>query len=76
MKRDKVNELKNGLYRIYWKTGGTSIAAVGITYSGKRWMAPTNWTCSKEDEEKGYSGGSCRRSAWKAVKQVELIALS
>ena len=35
-----------GLYRIHWKSGGTSLASVGMTYE-ERWLAPTNWTCPK-----------------------------
>ncbi len=37
-----------GLYRIYWKSGGDSLAAVGITASGGRWLAPTNWVSTTE----------------------------
>lgn len=37
-------EPKHGLYRVYWKSGGTSLAAIGVTYDGGRWLAPINWT--------------------------------
>jgi hypothetical protein len=33
-----------GLYTVYWKSGGSSLAAVGVTQSGGRWLAPINWT--------------------------------
>lgn len=33
----------NGLYRVYWKSGGTSLAAIGVTDDGGRWLAPINW---------------------------------
>jgi Lar family restriction alleviation protein len=36
-----------GLYRIHWKTGGSSLAAVGMDHSGARWMAASNWTCAE-----------------------------
>lgn len=32
-----------GLYRIWWDEGGSSLAAVGVTSDGKRWLAPINW---------------------------------
>lgn len=32
-----------GLYRVYWKTGGSSIAAIGMKSDGSNWIAPTNW---------------------------------
>lgn len=35
--------LQPGLYRIYWMSGGLSVAAVGIDEHGKNWVAPTNW---------------------------------
>jgi len=33
-----------GLYKVYWKGGGSSLAAIGMTIDGKNWIAPTNWT--------------------------------
>lgn len=35
--------LKHGVYRIYWKNGGSSLASVGYDHSGRKWMAPCNW---------------------------------
>ncbi|KFL31720.1 hypothetical protein JP75_06505 [Devosia riboflavina] len=32
-----------GLYRVHWKSGGTSLAAIGMMSDGNRWIAPTNW---------------------------------
>lgn len=43
MNRIEVKKLKLGLYKIYWKNGDTSLAAVGMTESGSKWLAPTNW---------------------------------
>ena len=37
------SNLANGLYRIYWKDGDSSLAAVGCLANGTRWYAPTNW---------------------------------
>lgn len=35
--------VKQGLYRIWWRSGGDSLAAVGIASNGDRWIAATNW---------------------------------
>lgn len=32
-----------GLYRVYWRSGGSSLAAIGMSASGGRWLAPCNW---------------------------------
>lgn len=33
-----------GLYRVHWKQGrGSSLAAIGVTEDGGRWLAPINW---------------------------------
>ncbi len=37
------NKLGLGLYRVWWKSGGSSLAAVGNGSDGTRWLAPTNW---------------------------------
>lgn len=35
--------LAPGLYEVFWKSGGSSRAAVGCTSNGDNWIAPTNW---------------------------------
>ena len=50
-----------GLYKIYWNSGGHSVASVGYDACGNRWFAPTNWV----------SGHSYN---WGGVKEIELIA--
>lgn len=34
---------KLGLFRLYWKDGGTSLASVGVNELGDKWFAPINW---------------------------------
>ena len=29
--------------RVFWKDGGSSLAAVGSNSAGLRWLAPINW---------------------------------
>lgn len=43
MKKSEVKNLNHGLYQIYWKDGGSSLASVGSDESGNRWYSPTNW---------------------------------
>lgn len=43
MKLKDLRQLPNGLYTVHWKSGGSSLAAVGCNDSGVKWIAPTNW---------------------------------
>lgn len=43
MTPEEARELPLGLYRLFWTSGGYSLAAVGQTRSGERWYAPANW---------------------------------
>lgn len=43
MKKNEIKNIKHGLYRIWWRLGGNSLASVGSTRSGRRWFAATNW---------------------------------
>jgi hypothetical protein len=47
MKKEEVQELNYGLYRLYWKKrhgGGSSLAVVGGLHDGAHWFACSNWT--------------------------------
>lgn len=57
----KVKGMKQGLYEIYWTSGGSSLASVGYDREGYNWMAPCNWT----------SGSST--DSWANVKAVKMI---
>lgn len=61
MNRQEVRELNPGLYKIYWKTGEYSYAAVGVLPDGGKWLAPINWVRPTENQ-----------NIWKKVKSVEL----
>ena len=43
MKLSEFYNLPVGLYRLYWKSGGSSIAAIGMNEKGLRWIACVNW---------------------------------
>ncbi len=66
MKKSEVQKLQHGLYHIYWKGGGSSLASIGSMPNGDRWMSPTNW----------ISPGTSKREHWKAVKYVCRIYFS
>lgn len=42
-KRGSPDAPRPGLYRVFWKSGGSSLAAIGTLSNGDRWIAPTNW---------------------------------
>ncbi len=69
MTRANAKRLPHGLYRVYWKAGGVSLAAVGSTYSGARWLAPTNWTSPVEPRPP-----VAVTNLWRTVERVVLIA--
>lgn len=48
---DKMLKCPLGVYEIFWSSGGSSVASIGMTYSGKRWIAPTNWTNGSDDAD-------------------------
>ena len=43
MKHVKSSEVPPGLYRVYWRSGGSSLAAVGVDNAGLRWIGACNW---------------------------------
>lgn len=50
--KPKINsrDIRPGIYTVFWKSGGTSIAAIGMTESGSRWIAPINWSQPSADQ--------------------------
>lgn len=67
MRSSDVQQLKHGLYKVYWKDGGTSLASVGSMSDGSRWIAPCNWINTPPGNE--WSG----ESVWKAVEKVKCL---
>jgi len=43
MNKKELRKLKLGLYKLFWKSGGWSLASVGQDKSGALWFAPCNW---------------------------------
>lgn len=46
--QEELNEIKHGIYKFHWASGGSSIVAVGVTREGNRWYAPLNWSSTAE----------------------------
>jgi hypothetical protein len=64
VRRKDVRALPHGIYRVYWRHGGgTSIAAVGSTQTGDKWLAPLNWLSPAGPQ------------AWLEVERVEIVWL-
>lgn len=58
-------QLDHGLYILYWKSGGFSLAAVGSLHSGERWFAATNWVA--------VGPTSIASTGWDLVESAELV---
>lgn len=43
MTKKQVRKLKFGVYRVWWKSGGNSVASIGFFADGTRWFSPSNW---------------------------------
>jgi len=52
----KFNDCPLGLYRVYWESGGSSLAAIGFDSKGDRWIAPTNWLSTARMRDLGEFG--------------------
>ena len=63
MTRAEARKLANGVYRVFWKAGGGSVAAIGQTADGSAWLAPANWISI-----------DMHGLHWRKVERVELIA--
>lgn len=66
MKMSDVQNLPPGIYRIFWKTGGSSLASVGCDKDGKRWLAPTNWLLANNVDLTNW------HKTWRRVEKAKL----
>jgi len=48
--REEILGCPHGLYKVFWSSGGFSLAAIGSLRDGQRWIAPTNWICLGKSE--------------------------
>jgi len=38
-----IKDIPIGAYKIYWKSGQSSVATIYMDYGGTKWIAPSNW---------------------------------
>lgn len=69
---EQMRHRQLGVYRLFWKSGGFSVASVGMTYDGTRWYAPANWTTGSADA----SLATVVSTDWGRVDRVELIEVN
>lgn len=67
MTKEEVQKLKHGVYKLYWDTGGYSLASVGGLHNGDRWFACSNWTSK---DKNGIIGTG---EDWNMVIEAKLI---
>lgn len=48
MTKREAFKIKPGIYTIYWKSGDSSLAAIGMLHNGESWFAPVNWTAEQQ----------------------------
>jgi hypothetical protein len=65
MENSEARKLSNGIYKIKWKGGGSSVAAIGRDRKGDVWLQPANWISTTAPTD-----------YWDNVKSVELIKAS
>lgn len=65
LRNEQMRLGKLGVYRLFWHSGGSSVAAVGMLDDGTRWYAPSNWT--------NREPGAVVSTDWSLVKQADLI---
>lgn len=74
MSPEEVSKIPPGLYKIHWTEesgGGVSLASVGLTNHGQRWLSVCSWTCRERSDEVAVVGSY--GSVWNLVEKAELI---
>lgn len=64
MRTRDVDKLPIGVYLVHWRDDTASLAAVGMTQQGSRWLAPVNWTRPSTD-----------RRVWRLVRRLSKAAV-
>lgn len=65
--REGKHPLPTGMYRLFWKSGGSDLAAVGSMHDGTRWFASCNWVSG--NNEKPFVAST----DWKLVDYVRRV---
>lgn len=62
-------KMKLGLYKVFWKSGGYSLASIGQDHDGNLWVAPCNWTGKNLDGKVNVAF----TDQWENISHVRLI---
>jgi len=62
---EQMKSRPTGVYRLFWRSSGCSVAAVGMLTDGSRWYSPANWS--------GADPAGVVSTDWSRVKQADLI---
>lgn len=65
---EQMRHRQLGAYRLFWKSGGSSVAVVGQLYDGARWYACANWTTGPDAGRSSLVG-----TDWSLVERAEEI---
>lgn len=71
MTQEQVKKMPHGLYRVYWKEGGYSLASMGSCYDGSRWICPCNWTHSDLSYPKVAT-----TMVWRKIERLEEVLVN
>jgi hypothetical protein len=67
--KEEANKLPLGVYRLYWKGGGYSLASIGQLDDGTHWFAPSNWS-SKNVQSVGWT------DKWRLIEIAKPLELN
>jgi hypothetical protein len=62
---EEAKKFGHGVFRIFWKSGGSSLAAVGSLHDGTPWFAPSNWTSEV--------AGGIASTDWRKVEDIQRL---
>ena len=58
---DGRSNTRHGIYRLWWRSGGSSLASVGSDCAGNHWYMPANWVTGPGKD-------------WSIVQRFELLS--
>lgn len=65
MTKKQLKVVDPGIYRVVWRSGGSSLAAVGKHTDGTSWLAPVNWLAPSRGPK-----------AWRLVRFLQTVMVA
>jgi len=56
----------HGVYKIYWRDGGSFVGVIGSLHNGDRWIACANWTAKDGNTPSG-------KFDWENISKLERL---